>query len=89
MALYNLINSSNKYCPYYILPEPTIIYAYNNRPIQKSIQKVQYDKQKYLNSISTDDIDTNNNDVCEIVYIRVKRNDTNSSSEWKKIIQKN
>jgi hypothetical protein len=93
MSLYNVIqNNTNKYIPYHILPEPTIMYVYNNKPINKSIQKNQLDINTYLNTLSTDDIDSNNNDndnaVCEIVYIRIKRNDTNSSSEWKKIIQK-
>ncbi len=89
MSLYNIINNTNKYIPYHILPEPTIMYVHNNKPIQKSIQRVNYNREKYLNSLSTDDIDSNNVDVCEIVYIRIKRNDTNSSSEWKQFIQKN
>lgn len=90
MSLYNIINNTNKYVPYYILPEPTIMFLHNNKPIQKSIQKNKLDLKTYLNRISTDDINTNdnNNNVYEIVYIRIKRNYTNTGSEWKKIIQK-
>jgi hypothetical protein len=92
MTLCNKINNSNKYIPYYILPEPTIMYLYNNKPINKSIQKVNLDKEIFLTTLTTsniDNIDNNKNDNCEIIYIRVRRTDTNSSSEWKKIIQKN
>lgn len=92
MALYNVIqNYTNKYIPYYILPEPTITYVYSSKPIAKSIQKVQQETQIFLNSLTSDDIiiDNNeNNSHCELVYIRVKRTETNSGSEWKQIIQK-
>uniref|UniRef100_A0A6C0IU42 Uncharacterized protein n=1 Tax=viral metagenome TaxID=1070528 RepID=A0A6C0IU42_9ZZZZ len=94
MNLYNVIHKqTNKYTPYYILPEPTISHAYCSKPIVKSIQLEKCLYQNYLNNLSTDDIhdiNTNNNnyDICEAVYIRVRRTDTNSGSEWKQFIQK-
>ena len=40
MSLYNIIQSqTNKYIPFYILHEPTIMYLHNNKPIIKTIQK--------------------------------------------------
>jgi len=89
MSLYNIIQSqTNKYIPFYILPEPTIIYLYNNKPIKKSIQEDQINK-KNKNSFSIDNSNNIDNTICEVTYIRVRRKDTNTKSEWKKIIQKN
>jgi hypothetical protein len=91
MSLYNIIqNQSNKYIPFYILPEPTIMYLYNNKPIIKSIQDVRFNEKKYLNRLTSDnfnDID-NDNTICEAIYIRIRRTDTNTKSEWKQFIQK-
>lgn len=92
MSLCNKINNFNKYIPYYILPEPTIMYLYNNKPINKTIQKVNLDKEIFLTTLTSNNInniDNNKKDICEIIYIRIRRTETNSSSEWKKIIQKN
>jgi hypothetical protein len=96
MTLYNIIQTqTNKYIPHYILPEPTIMYLYNNKPINKSIQKVNLNKEIFLTTLTSNNIDNNiynniyNKDNCEILYIRVRHTVTNSSSEWKKIIQKN
>lgn len=94
MSLYNVIQSqTNKYIPFYILPEPTILYLYSSKPIIKSIQKVQLDKQNYINSFTFSDINTYDNNYnynnCEVIYIRIRRTDTNTKSEWKQFIQKN
>jgi hypothetical protein len=68
---------------YYIVPEPTINYLFNNKPITKSIQK----NKSLIPNIIKDNI--NEETKCEITYIRIRRTDANTCSEWKQIIQQN